>query len=278
MSTRSLSSKLGVSAVTVGNRIRQLIDNRIIAITVVVDPVKAGAPVGVLFALCVNHSAIKTVMDRLSQVPAMARLSVTSGRFNLVATAYFNSIAEMSALRFGLIASDPDIRSCEVIVLLQDTAQAGASMQGFDRLELALIDELREDGRQTITGLAHKLRMNRLTIQRRLNNLIGSGRIRVRALIYDGKVDWYWHGALAIRAKHFLITQVKNELKSFPNVTYVSYTSGSMDLIASVFADSRSALIKVMEEVERISGVTACELFISEEVRYLQQWVKVIKP
>jgi len=266
---KALAEQLGISNVTVQNRLKKLLKDEIIAITVFVDPTKIGAPIGVLICLDVEQKELELVFTNLSLQPSIDRISITSGRFNMIARASFNSFDKLTQFRISTLATMDGIKTIEIFVLMQLEQRGEVKLKPLTAVDQELITLLRENGRQTSTALSQRLKVSESTVQRKIEQLIREDRIRISALIADGKVDWHWRGAIGIRVRNKYLMSVFNKLTVHPAINFAAYTSGRFDIITSVTTDSREKLYEIVEqEISNYEGVVAGELFISERGKF----------
>jgi DNA-binding Lrp family transcriptional regulator len=130
----------------------------------------------------------------------------------------------------------------------------------MDDTDLALIAELRRDGRAALSDLANRLNISRATVRIRIERLIQRGDISgftiltrsdaapapVRALMLIGIEG---RGAERIMAR----------LAGFAAVTAVHSTNGKWDLVAELAAQTLEELDTVIFRIREIEGVMQSE-------------------
>lgn len=273
-SNRALAEQLKVSRVTIQGRIRKLIDNEVIRITVLFDPRRLGTPVGVIIGLDVTHRRLDEVMDMLSEKEPIARVSKSTGRFNILAVAMFASIDEVSDFVFNVLTKMDGIKHSETFVLLTiKQARNKETRETVDAIDQQLIRLLQRNGRHSTVALSRQLNVSPTTVQRRIRRLIDEGVIRIVASINQGKVGWFRPAAVGICVNPNCLAKVLHDLSRHPAVSFVSCTTGRYDIFASIESESREGLYELVEEqLAHMEDIKDYELFISEQVKYGPIW------
>ncbi|MEZ5686331.1 MAG: Lrp/AsnC family transcriptional regulator [Paracoccaceae bacterium] len=133
----------------------------------------------------------------------------------------------------------------------------------MDELDRALLGLLSGDARISLATMARRLKVARSTVQARLERLETSG-------VIAGYTVKLGEAARAgrLRATVLLEIDLKSQpailarLKSIPEIERVSTTSGRVDLLLQVAANSTQQLDKVLDEVGGLPGVQNSESLI----------------
>jgi Lrp/AsnC family transcriptional regulator for asnA, asnC and gidA len=83
---RQLGQVLGVSEATVRNRIRRLIDSRVLHVTAIVDFEASGSDFLVMLLVQVEGRSVRDVGRELAAIPRVIAVSIVSGRCDLLVT------------------------------------------------------------------------------------------------------------------------------------------------------------------------------------------------
>ncbi|MCX8126451.1 MAG: AsnC family transcriptional regulator, partial [Dehalococcoidia bacterium] len=230
-SNRALARQLGVSSVTVQNRLRRLEKSGVIAVSALVDPRRVGNALGVIIGMKVYPWNVEPVMTALCNQPPVARVSSVTGSFSVMASAYFDSIDSLARFRFEVLSRQPGIEESELFIMMTPPVESTTVLHKLDELDHRLINALRENGRETMAALSRKLGVSRLTVHRRINQLIREGRIVIRALVLDNSFSFVRHrAALALKVKHSHSPKLLERIMNLPEVVFattvaaVSYT------------------------------------------------------
>ncbi len=114
-----VARETGLTEATVRRRLRQLVDDGIIAIVVVPDPVKIGLPVHVLFRLQVELERLEGVTQQLADIPNVRWVGIVTGDHNVILEAFFASTAQMSRLITGTLAKITGITQLEALAVVE---------------------------------------------------------------------------------------------------------------------------------------------------------------
>lgn len=136
----------------------------------------------------------------------------------------------------------------------------------LDEIDMKLIRELQQDGRQTHVELAQKLNMGESTVRRRLQRLLKNGSIRVVAVPNPVRL-----GLNFVCIMHFQIIKEKlrqfgRELAQYPNVYYLGIITGEWDIIAVLVLRSPEQLADFMWRVVPRPEVVRSETVIEVEI------------
>jgi Lrp/AsnC family transcriptional regulator for asnA, asnC and gidA len=117
-SSKVLAKQLNVSPATVRRRIGKLLNSGILHYVAAIDSVKVAFSTIVVLALDVDRNKIKNVTEILVHLPEIKWVATTTGRFDILATAYLtpgNNLSEFLEKKLGNIEG---IRDSETFVCL----------------------------------------------------------------------------------------------------------------------------------------------------------------
>lgn len=126
----------------------------------------------------------------------------------------------------------------------------------MDHTDLALLDLLEADARESVTGLASRLKLARSTVQDRLARLEKSGEIRgytIRRADHAGTRRIRAQVMLSVDPK--LSDRIVADLKALPELKRLVTVSGEFDLSAEVAADTTERLDAILDHIGRMKGV-----------------------
>jgi Lrp/AsnC family transcriptional regulator for asnA, asnC and gidA len=216
---------------------------------------------------------IGRVIQLLSANPAVLQGAQTSGRFNVVAVAYFASTSELTDFALNVLFSVEGIKSSELFIMLQVGKKKREALSGLDDQDLELIKLLRKNGRASTVYLGRQMKLSPTTVQRRIRRLTRERFIRITALVNSAKVNWYWPAAVGLTVRRKKVTEVLAKLVQHPSVDFVTCTTGRFDIFASVFAESEEKLYELVEgELTEWDGVVNCDLFVSQKGNFGPLW------
>lgn len=133
----------------------------------------------------------------------------------------------------------------------------------LDKLDWQIIDELRHDGRQANTEMARKLGVTETKIRNRIRKLVGEGVIQVVARVNLSRLgnDIRVHiGVVCDGGAGTDLAEVASRLTAMPEVRFVSFVTGTYDLLISASFHSRDDLFTfLVERLRKIPGITKTE-------------------
>ena len=274
-SSVALARALELTPPAVASRINKLTDRGIIRITSFVDPTMAGSPLGVAVGMQVVRSRIKEVVSKIASHQATVNVAECTGSFNVMEAMFFTSLGEMSDFFSDVVLKTPGILSSETFLLLPLTRRVrrGFASNPMDDIDWAIARALRQNGRATTVTIARDIGVSPITVQRHLKQLLDSHLLRVVTLLNLNRVDWYWPGALGIRAKREAVLAIMRRLAGYRQVPFVSCCTGRFDIIANIYEETEDKLHRLVEEeIALWEGVVDFELFRSTFVTYGPVW------
>jgi len=169
-----LANKLGIEEITVTNRIRKLLEDEIIAIRAVTNPVKMGIKVMACIGLDVEISMLDSVCTQLVDIPNVHLVITMFGKFDVLISAEYRDIDMLYKLVRETLPNIKGIKTIETFLICDDRNKYQTSNgKGFlssdestqiDEIDENLINELRKDGRIKYNVLARKYGISSATI------------------------------------------------------------------------------------------------------------------
>ncbi len=127
------------------------------------------------------------------------------------------------------------------------------NLDDFDKQLLIL---LMEDASQTNTALARQLKVSDGTVRNRIQRLMEQGVLEIVAIVDPWKVGHRHQLLSGIEVELDKITEVGTALAEFPEVTYVSYTTGPHDIfMVSAFSSEEELFYFLTEKLAKIKGI-----------------------
>jgi len=116
--SETLAKQLKLSSATVRRRLRKLIRDDLLHIVGVVDPTKFGFPVAVVMTLHVAQDKLESAMEVLTKQPEIRWVSTTTGRFDIIALAWFRSTNHLSEFMTKELAQLEGLKDSETFICL----------------------------------------------------------------------------------------------------------------------------------------------------------------
>ena len=117
-SSEELGRLLHVSAATVRRRISRLIERKVLRFSAVVDPNAIGLQFAAVIGFTVVHTKLRESLQWLAKREGVRWISLTTGRFDIVAIVRFHNHNEFSEFVEKEIAELDALKSTETFVCL----------------------------------------------------------------------------------------------------------------------------------------------------------------
>ena len=116
--SEALAKQLGVNPSTVRRRLQGLIKDGVIRIVALPEPDKIGLAFRAVVAFDVIHEKLDSVVEKLRLRPEVQWLSVTTGRFDVIAIVWFPSSEEFFTFLQTEVGALEGVRDTETFVCL----------------------------------------------------------------------------------------------------------------------------------------------------------------
>jgi DNA-binding Lrp family transcriptional regulator len=285
----TLAHRLGISEAQVRRRVKALTESDMFAVTAVADPRLLGFECMAWVGLVVHPAAAREIAEHLVDVPSVAYVVISSGRFNVMADVACGSNAELDRILLALRAL-PGVQRVEPFIYLALARQQfqwlssedaerrlgnGASgvtsgPRELDPLEISIIRELEHDGRASFRDIARRLGASERVVSTRFTALVDQNVLRVMAVGNPRNLGFEalaWLGITLSGASDR--DRVVSALGRVPAVHYIVVPSGRYDLMAEVVCRDREQLMVTLgQEIGAIGGVEGIETFLYLRILY----------
>ena len=119
MTNTDIAERLSISEATVRNRIKKLVENRIIQNIAVVNPATLGYVFHSHIGIQVDYRKIKDVAKALKELDAVHFLGSATGRYDLIIFCFFRSVDEQRNFLFDQLAPIEGIVRTETLQILE---------------------------------------------------------------------------------------------------------------------------------------------------------------
>ena len=135
-------------------------------------------------------------------------------------------------------------------------------------IDIKIIKELQEDGRASIRQLAKRLGMHSSTVSKKINKLLDSGAIKIRALPNLNKLGYRAQALLVVDVDLFKLEEVIKALYEKFNVNMIITVFGHSNLLIAVHYFNWDDLLNfISAELSKIDGVDRVETHLIKEVK-----------
>ena len=138
-------------------------------------------------------------------------------------------------------------------------ARSGKSDE-IDGLDLAIVEAMATNGRMSPGDIASEIGdVSERTVRNRLNSLI-ERRHLFFPTVADPSVRHGIYLDVAIDTESGRMTSVADAVVDFPQVEWVGYGGGEHDVYCSLLVFDQHSALQVVEEIDRIRGVTGVKV------------------
>lgn len=303
-----LARKLGMSQTYARQRFHSLLDRKIARIIAITSPVALGyhtqAITGVQIA---SLGDLHAVADKLRSLTNVKLLMLSAGWQDIIIWTMFAKATDLSSFLATELGNIPGIKSTETMMVIESRGSwtylpsslranlplapsppshlvAGDNEEakyaalahkgdqdsdtGIDQLDLMILREMEQDGRQPVSQLAKKLGICRPNARARLQRLLDKEITRIITFINPAHLGYPVFAMIGIKVSPKEIDAVMDKVETMSNVYWVSRVAGRYDLIATTLFPGLTELSLFLgRQLGPIPGVLSAETMIILEVR-----------
>lgn len=127
----------------------------------------------------------------------------------------------------------------------------------------AIIRLLQQDARISYAELSRATGIPESTVRRRMERLQQRGIIEFAMLAEPTKLGYAIRAMIGLRVELTRLDDIAEKLRSFNEVTFAAFLTGSFDVMIQVVVQSQEALVEFLtQRVARIEGVRSTETFV----------------
>ncbi|ASR01202.1 HTH-type transcriptional regulator LrpC [Gordonia rubripertincta] len=284
---RELALAAGISESAVSIRLKKLMNAGSLVFTALIDWEVAGFEWFAIVRIRTAGTTPGVVARRIAELDECEAVTVAVGAFDVLA--YFllkdrDEVHHVITERLGQVPGIDDM----VVDLVTESSVTGVGRQVFiarnvppirlpaprvevDDLDIALMQSLVTDGRQSSRAIARAHDVAEGTVRSRLGRLDKAGLCQVTAMVeplslgYAGVIA---HVTITVQRNSY--ARVRESLNSLPGVVFIASISGASSLAISLTAFSQSEVLDlVATEITGLEGVHQAEtLFMIDVVRF----------
>ncbi len=294
-SISALAKKLGISRAYAGKRMQNLLDRKITRIVAFTQPQVLGFRTVALIGIQVSLSELHTAANRLRALPSVQMVMIAAGRHNIVAWAMFADPMDLSSFLTSELGNIPGIKSTETSMVLEwrkmsfsymassnlgitgpqpqeasvhEPSVAPSSDLSIDELDLEILQELEEDGRQPVSYLAKKLGTSRAYMSARLQRILDLRITRIVAHTNPMALGYRIFAMIGIKVVPSDINAIADKLCRLTIVHGVAVMAGQHDIIIWAMFPTPVDLATFLErDLGNIPGIISAECTILLELK-----------
>jgi DNA-binding Lrp family transcriptional regulator len=287
MTNRELAAQTGTSESTVSIRLRKLAASGAIIFTALIDWEVAGFEWFVIARIRTQAQSPRTVAEEVGRLAQCEAVAVSLGTHDVLAYFLVKDRAELRQLTNMDLPAIRGISDMSVDLATETSVTANGRRLFLargappirlpaphvepDELDVAILQSLIDDGRQSSRKIARSHNVSEGTVRTRLNRLTQSGLVRVVAMIEPVALGLVGTIAnVSIRVDRARISAIQKELSAMPELVFMAVCVGSSDLNVAITATDPQQLIELIStRIQTIDGVYATDtLFMVDVVRF----------
>jgi Lrp/AsnC family transcriptional regulator for asnA, asnC and gidA len=137
----------------------------------------------------------------------------------------------------------------------------------MDKIDRAIIQALKEDGRMPFSRIAEQLHVSPGMIRQRVQRLNDQGILQVVAVTNPLKIGYHTMAFIGVKAEGNRLQEIARQIATFDEVIYLSICSGAFNLLVEVLCLDNSHLLQFLtEKLYSVEGVRDTETFISLDI------------
>lgn len=292
---RSIAEKLGLPETTLSARVRRMAERGVLRVTAVSDWEAAGYSWAVAICIKVEGRAPTSVADDIAELHDVIAVALVHGGYDIVAHALLGDRESLHHLAKVQLPSIAGVRDIAVNLITRTVGmrvgvvpeRVGPAEQlrypkpvvPMDAMDLALIDALAEDGRQSNRQIARQLGVSEGTVRSRLRRLEEAKLVRVVAVTNRAVLGEIGSVAfIGVRVDGPLAEDVAIHLVAQPETYLVNITIGAFDVMLTVVTRTREALTEfTASRLPSMPGVRSTEVLDMTQVpKNMHRWVRLV--
>lgn len=268
-----LATRLGTTRATVQVRLSKLLETNTLRIVGLTDPGILGRPVIACLKMRTSGNPAR-IARQMSDMAPVHWVATTTAVTTVLAQVAFSNNQELSRFVDDELRAIQGVEAVTVDIALavynpgpSDDSENNSSWlhnardnAGFDEADLAIIAQLRIDGRTPYVKLGRITGLSTPAARQRALRLFADSVVRIRAL-----VDPVAAGLVARGEVHLVVNanarRIAQQLAALPHVTYVVQTFGSCDISVDLECTDLDELLDAADRIARLDGVVSHRFF-----------------
>jgi Lrp/AsnC family transcriptional regulator for asnA, asnC and gidA len=137
----------------------------------------------------------------------------------------------------------------------------------LDATSLAIIAELRTDGRKPYAAIGKSVGLSETAVRQRVQRMVEAGVLQIVAVTDPLRMGMTRQAMIGVKAEGDL-QALADALASMPEVTHAVITAGTVDLLVEVTCENDERLFEILNDhIRALPGVVATETFVYLKVR-----------
>lgn len=279
--TRDLAAKLSISATTVSNRLRRMVNEGAISFNTMTDSVVSGFQHRILCGIQVVPGRAADVAKTLMSLKNIQNIVLTVGRYDLLVFIVFRDSQEHLNWFSNELGPMTSVINVEEMMVLKIVKHSYMYLRGetilyeelsprhLDESELKLIRELELNPRESIGVLGAKIGLSRQTTAIKLRRLLDEKIVRVVSIIEPKSFGFSIYASIFVKVRFNRLVPIAHALAADKRISHVAIHAGPFNIMLTmIFRDLEEMTSFLMNDLGGIPGVVGHETLVSVGQRY----------
>jgi DNA-binding Lrp family transcriptional regulator len=270
-----MAGRIGSSRQVVQQRLGRLMDERILRVCGLVDPALLGRPLLAKLRISLLHS-VHAVAEALALDPRTHWVTLLASGDEIIVTVSVALPGDLSAFVDEVVRTQSGVDRVVVDLITavftpapdgeaEEPWLGGGTQGSFDEVDMAIIAELRADGRAPFTRLGEVTGLSTASARQRALRLIESGTVRLRALADPDALGLVARAEVHIQVREDS-TGVARRIAALPHANYVCRTVGARDIHAEFYCRDDEQLLTAVAALRDLPEVGDWDFYRYAEV------------
>jgi DNA-binding Lrp family transcriptional regulator len=288
-SWKQIAKAIGSPESTVTRRGQQLLSNRTVAVTAVLDHLRCGLGVSIYIRFRARPGRVMELAEAIASMSAPRFVTITIGSFDVVAEVVVQSHRDILSVTGGLDQIEDVLETESMVVMRKFSAfeewhpgwfdddatrllRKGGAVTHYahrdwitpERLtpqEFRIAEILAADGRATYAAVAAEVGISESTAARRVESLVSRGCLRFRTLFEAPVIGLDVEFILWLAVDPSRIEAIGDAVSKHPATRYASATTGRFNLIIQGVLPGYGELYTFMTQmIGHLPGVLSADV------------------
>jgi len=277
-SNAKLAQKLGINVSTVSKRTRSMLQNGVIVIRAIPNPVKMGYVSNAFIGLSIDPRKIEEIRKQLMENPHVNLMVNCFGRFDILLLVYLRKREMLHDFLREDLPRIKGINQIETFFISEAKKWYDGTFEDnkngeeitLDETDDKLIRELMRNGRANFADLAGNLGVSISTVSKRIDSLIKDDILKIIAIPNPSKLGYSVDAYVTVRCELDKLNSICNRLSSFIEIYLVMTLMNGYDILFGIHALNPDSLYQFLQtNITPIDGILHTETFIRGNYLYL---------
>ena len=287
-SVQTLAKRLGVNRTTAGYRLNRLTERGILTIACIANTDLLGYQIILTVGMTASPGKAEAVADKLLPLPEVKVVSLTGGRYGIMAWILLRDRPALVRLVCETLAEIPDIASIDIMYSIKWVKDSWTyfnpqlaitdrrPMEQPGAIDLSIIKAMQRDPRQTAAQLARNLGCGTSAVKARLDSLLCGGFIRFVSIIDSAKLGYDIGVIILVKSRPDRVSAVAETVSMQKSARHVSLIAGPWQiLVAAVFQNTEHMHHYLASKLTAIPGVLEFDVIhLVKTLKFLMRFLE----